>query len=224
MDGEEHNDPNTQQQEPDAAADQNPDQMAEPTSNAGPMQRESSMMPSTAAGQVQGLSMQQNDLQFIGEDVNGEEKKEVIPPEILEDMQNIWSVFDLERKDQVSIIELRTILRALDFDPSDDELDFLTKQIDPEGFGFFTFSRLRDVMEEKLKDKDTIEDLMEQLKKLDRDKDGKIPNPEFKQFLMNMGSKMNLEQAEEFMKEADPKGDGAVDIEELAQRLCPPKK
>lgn len=58
MDGEEHNDPNTQQQEPDAAADQNPDQMAEPTSNAGPMQRESSMMPSTAAGQVQGLSMQ----------------------------------------------------------------------------------------------------------------------------------------------------------------------
>lgn len=50
MDGEEHNDPNTQQQEPDAAADQNPDQVAEPTSNAGPMQRESSMMPSTAAG------------------------------------------------------------------------------------------------------------------------------------------------------------------------------
>jgi len=26
------------------------------------------------------------------------------------------------------------------------------------------------------------------------------------------------------MKEADPKGDGAVDIEELAIRLCPPKK
>jgi hypothetical protein len=26
------------------------------------------------------------------------------------------------------------------------------------------------------------------------------------------------------MKEADPKGDGSVDIEELATRLCPPKK
>lgn len=59
--------------------------------------------------------------------MNGEEKKDVIPPEVLEDMQNIWSVFDLERKDQVSIIELRTILRALDFDPSEDELEFLTK-------------------------------------------------------------------------------------------------
>lgn len=39
-----------------------------------------------------------------------------------------------------------------------------------------------------------------------------------------MGSKMKLEDVEDFMKEADPKGEGVVDIEELAQRLCPPKK
>jgi Ca2+-binding EF-hand superfamily protein len=79
-------------------------------------------------------------------------------------------------------------------------------------------------MEEKLRDVDTPEDLLEQLRKLDRDKDGKIANPEFKQFLMNLGSKMNLEDAEELMGMADPKGEGAVDLEELAQALCPPKK
>jgi calmodulin len=78
-------------------------------------------------------------------------------------------------------------------------------------------------MEEKLRDIDTLEDLLEQMKKLDRDKDGKIANPEFKQFMMNLGSKMNLEQIEEFMKEADPKGEGAVDVEELCIRLCPVK-
>jgi Ca2+-binding EF-hand superfamily protein len=42
-------------------------------------------------------------------------------------------------------------------------------------------------MEEKLRDVDTAEDLLEQLKKLDKDKDGKIANPEFKQFIMNLG-------------------------------------
>ena len=42
-------------------------------------------------------------------------------------MQNIWSVFDLERKDQVSVIELRTIMRALDIDPSEDELEIITE-------------------------------------------------------------------------------------------------
>ncbi len=52
-----------------------------------------------------------------------EEKKEIIPPEVMEDMRNIWSVFDLENRNEVSVVELRTILRALDIDPSPDELD-----------------------------------------------------------------------------------------------------
>ena len=42
--------------------------------------------------------------------------------------------------------------------------------------------------------------------------------------MMNLGSKMTLEQVEELMAEADPKGEGAIDIEDLATRLCPPKK
>jgi Ca2+-binding EF-hand superfamily protein len=74
-----------------------------------------------------------------------------------------------------------------------------------------------------LKDVDTPDDLYEQLDKLDRDHDGKINNPEFKQYLMNLASKMTLEDAEELMKEADPKGDGSVDLKELSERLCPLK-
>lgn len=41
---------------------------------------------------------------------------------------------------------------------------------------------------------------------------------------MNLGSKMSLEDVDDLMKEADPKGEGTIDIEELAARLCPPLK
>ena len=85
----------------------------------------------------------------------------MIPPEVFEDMKNIWGVFDLEGKDQVSIIELRTIMRALDIDLNEEELEFLIKQIDPQHSGFFNFQKLQEIMEEKMKDIDTIEDLME---------------------------------------------------------------
>ena len=95
-------------------------------------------------------------------------------------MRNIWSVFDLQNRNQVGIIELRTIMRALDIDPNEDELAHIGKEIDPKGNGFFTFEKLQEVMEDKLRDIDTPEDLLEQLKMLDRDKDGKIANPEFK--------------------------------------------
>lgn len=31
--------------------------------------------------------------------------------------------------------------------------------------------------------------------------------------MMNLGSKMSLEEVEDLMKEADPKGEGTIDIE-----------
>ena len=76
-------------------------------------------------------------------------------------------------------------------------------------------------MEEKLKDVDTVEDLIEQFKHLDRDKDGFIPIPEFKQYMLNMGGKMSAEDLEEMVKMAG--GDGTINIEEFCQALCPPK-
>ena len=39
-----------------------------------------------------------------------------------------------------------------------------------------------------------------------------------------MGSKMTDEQIEELIKEVDTQGDGYIYIDEMAQRLCPPKK
>ena len=72
-------------------------------------------------------------------------------------------------------------MRALDVPvPNEDALDEIKEMIDPENTGHITFARLIVVMEEKLKETDTVEDLLEQLKKLDKDDDGKIPSPEFK--------------------------------------------
>ena len=96
--------------------------------------------------------------------------------------------------------------------------------IDPEHTGFITFAKLKEVMEEKLKETDTIEDFMDNMKLLDKEQMGKIPAPLFKQIMMNQGKKMTLEEYEEMLKEADPKGEGAIDIEEFASRICPPKK
>lgn len=42
-------------------------------------------------------------------------------------------------------------------------------------------------MEDKMKDKNTPEDMAEQFKFLDKDRDGIIPIPEFKQYMANMG-------------------------------------
>ena len=48
-------------------------------------------------------------------------------------------------------------------------------------------------MEDKLKDKNTAEDMMREFEHLDKDRDGKIPIPEFKQYMANLGTKMTPE-------------------------------
>ena len=96
-------------------------------------------------------------------------------------MKNVFSVFDLKNEDRVPICELRTMMRALDVNVQEDHVVAqLQKMIDPDDTGFISFARLTVVMEDKLKDTDTAEDLIKQLEKLDRDNDGKIPTPEFK--------------------------------------------
>ena len=94
--------------------------------------------------------------------MDGEEaKEETIPEEIFQDMKNIFDVFDMQDTKAVPIKELRTIMRALDFDVDNAELELIRKKIDPEGEGFIRFANLKIVMEEKLKDVDTVEDLIE---------------------------------------------------------------
>ena len=42
--------------------------------------------------------------------------------------------------------------------------------------------------------------------------------------MANMGTKMTNEEIEDLMKEVDTRGDGMIYIDEMAARLCPPKK
>jgi len=60
-------------------------------------------------------------LNELGEPI--EPPPETIPEEILQDMKNLWDVFDMDNQNQVPISELRVIMRALDQDMSAEDLE-----------------------------------------------------------------------------------------------------
>ncbi len=151
----------------------------------------------------------------------GEEVKETIPEEILQDMKNLWSVFSLESQDKVYIKDLRVILRALDVDLNPSELEVCKKKIDPEGTGFILFPNLKLLMEEKLKDVDTKDDLIAQFNKLCPGNDGEIPVPKFKQFMLNLGNGMQPDEIDAMIKEAGGDATGVIEIDSFCDRLCP---
>ena len=154
-----------------------------------------------------------------------ENKTENVSPEVLADINQLFEVFDEDEDGYVDIKELFIMMKALDVKPLPEEEDDLLKKVDPDQKGVFTRDGILSIMEEKLKPVDTVEDLVEQLNILNRRKDGgSIPTPELKQFLTTMGREFTSEDAEELIKEADPKGEGSINIESLATKLCPVPK
>lgn len=138
-------------------------------------------------------------------------------------MKNVFSVFSTNGA-PVPIKELRTIMRALDYDLNPDELEITRKKIDPEGKGVISWANLKLVMEEKLKDVETPEDLKKVFDKLFREnvnEEGAVMAPLFKRYMANLGSKMPLEEIEAMLKEAGPTSQGEIDIMAFCERLCP---
>ena len=152
-----------------------------------------------------------------------DEKEQTLKPEVLEDISNLWEVFVEKGTDTVKIEELVVMMKALDVCPEKEDYANLAQEADPQGEGVFTKDALVRIMEDKLKEVDTVEDLLEQFALLDRGGSGKIPAPELKQFMQTLGRKFTDAEVEGFMKEADSKDKGEVDVEKFAEFLCPPK-
>ena len=65
----------------------------------------------------------------IEEEVKAPE--EIIPSETMESIMNVWNVFDLQKTHSIEIKHLRTIMRALDFNFNNEEMNVMRKMIDP---------------------------------------------------------------------------------------------
>ena len=63
-------------------------------------------------------------------------------------------------------------------------------RVDPKETKFFNFEKLEKVVQERGKDKETLQDLIDALKVFDSDHDGKITVRDFKHAMMTMGEKM----------------------------------
>lgn len=115
--------------------------------------------------------------------------------------------------------DLGKVMRALGTNPTESELVDFTTELDPEGMGSIDFPAFVPVMKRKLKDSDTIEELFEAFKVLDKEGIGRIPSDEFRYLMVTMGEKMREEEVDDMVKEADGRGDGFILWEEYAKHL-----
>ena len=136
------------------------------------------------------------------------------------EIREIFTLFDKDCDGFVSVEELGTMLRALNHNPTDAEVDTLKKEI-AQGAEKFDQNAFIVAVMKRGKDTETMDDLVEALGVLagEGEKPSTIRAEKFKYYMVNKGEQIPAGDFNELMADLDIIHEDCINIEELAKIL-----
>ena len=121
-------------------------------------------------------------------------------------------MFDTSGSGTIEAKELKVALRALDIEPSKDEIKQLIGKFDKDGSGRIDFHEFLDIMMIKMSERNSTTELENAFKLFDIDGDGLISFDDLKKVATELGEDMTDEELREMISNGATKGekDGAV--------------
>ncbi|KAF3338163.1 Calmodulin [Carex littledalei] len=142
---------------------------------------------------------------------------EALTQEQIAEYKEAFSLFDKDNDGCITMHELRTVIKQLGQNPTEEDVQEMIREVDADGNGTVEFNEFLALMERKLKETDSDDELREAFRVFDKDNDGFISSSELRSVLMNLGENITDEEVDEMIKEADANGDGQVDYNESRQ-------
>jgi calmodulin len=139
--------------------------------------------------------------------------------EQVEEFKEAFSLFDEEGNGQLSNKLLITVLRALGNNPTEEEVDFMIKEVDEDGSGTIEFDEFLQMMANKMNSINYEKVIWEAFKVYDRDGNGLISGAELRYVLSTQGPMLTQEEVDDIISEADMDGDGHINYYEFMRLL-----
>ena len=143
----------------------------------------------------------------------------MLTDEIRDEIEECFDIFDKDKDGQISYVELGTLLRWLKFNPTERELKEFALEFDNMNSNLVNKRTVMKIVDRKLMDTDTIDELVEALKLFDSDRDGRLNVPELRWAMTKLGDVLDEGAVDEMIKEVDADADGYIDILEFA-KIC----
>ncbi|KAI3459435.1 hypothetical protein Pfo_016098 [Paulownia fortunei] len=144
---------------------------------------------------------------------------DVLNEEQIVEFKEAFSLFDKDGDGCITIEELATVIRSLDQNPTEEELQDMINEVDSDGNGTIEFAEFLNLMAKKMKETDAEEELKEAFKVFDKDQNGYISANELRHVMINLGEKLTDEEVEQMISEADLDGDGQVNYDEFVKMM-----
>ncbi|XVF28750.1 hypothetical protein REPUB_Repub15cG0057300 [Reevesia pubescens] len=144
---------------------------------------------------------------------------DILSDEHIVEFKEAFCLFDKDGDGCITVEELATVIKSLDQNPTEEELQDMISEVDADGNGTIEFEEFLNLMAKKMKETDAEEELKEAFKVFDKDQNGYISATELRHVMINLGEKLTDEEVEQMIKEADLDGDGQVNYEEFVKMM-----
>ena len=139
--------------------------------------------------------------------------------EQIAEFKEAFQIFDKDGDGSITTKELGTVMRSLGQIPSEETLNQMIQEVDQDGSGTIDFKEFLGLMEKKLRENDTEDELIEAFRVFDRDGNGLISAQELRFVMTTAGEKLEEDEIDDLIREADINGDGYIDYEEFVKAM-----
>ena len=128
--------------------------------------------------------------------------------ELREEVRECFDIFDKDKDGQINFQDLGNLLRWLNFNPTEREMKKYTEEYDKNGVNMINYKTVLEIVNQKVLEPDTIEELVEAMKVFDYSGDGTIQLQELRWAMTKLGDGLEETAVDDMIKEIDVEGKG----------------
>ena len=144
---------------------------------------------------------------------------EDIPQDRRKEYQEAFEMFDVNKDGAISKKELEHILRSLNEDPDEEEIQQLLDEVDVDGNGEIDFEEFVALMGKRQKQIDLEAEIVNAFKVFDKEENDLISITDLRHILSNLNEFMSEDEIDDMLFEADSDYDGFINYKDFLKNL-----
>lgn len=147
--------------------------------------------------------------------LSDKESKKEITEEQKEEIKSVLGLFNGEIDGTIESSKLKLAMKALGFEPSEEEVSTLLGQLDKENKGTFSCEDFTKVISQKMLEMDPVVEMKKSFKLLCEEGTNKITYKSLQKAVSELAKQMSSDEILKIIQEADKDKDGAIGEEDF---------